>query len=61
MKKILMTLFILLFLIPFARSDWFYNSEHVTVNIGIYGNVEIVKTSPIGYVDSAVVNLTFFP
>jgi len=60
MKKIaFLPAFILFLIIPLASADWFHNSENVLVHIDISGNVEIV---PVGaYVDTAAVNLTFFP
>src|SRR3989344_1703658 len=60
MKKItFLSTFILLLIIPFASADWFHNSENVLVHIDISGNVEIVPAG--AYVDTATVNLTFFP
>ncbi|MEK6891711.1 MAG: transglutaminase-like domain-containing protein [Nanoarchaeota archaeon] len=60
MKKAGIVYFFILFLIiPFTFADWFHNSENVLVHIDISGDAEIVPTG--AYVDTAAVNLTFFP
>ncbi len=48
-------------MVPFTYADWFYNSQYVTTNIDIssYANIEPLTTR--GYIESATVNLTFFP
>ncbi len=60
MKKIILLL-IFLMIIPSVFADWFYNSEFVTTNIDISSYAEVKRTSPNGYIDSAAINLTFFP
>lgn len=60
MKKLAIFL-ILLTLMPVALADWFYNSRNVVVNIGISSGIEVVPTAPSGYIDTAAVNMTFFP
>ena len=60
MRKIIIIL-LLLFLLPSVFADWFYNSEYVTTNIDISSYAEVRRTSPSGYVDTATINLTFFP
>ncbi|MBI2101881.1 transglutaminase domain-containing protein [Candidatus Woesearchaeota archaeon] len=60
MKKLVL-LAALFILIPSVLADWFYNSESVVTNIKIYGDAEIVPLTPSGYVESAAVNMTFFP
>ena len=66
MKKpfMLLILFVIMpffMLMPFASSDWFYNSQNIIASIDIYSDAEIIKTSPGGYIQSAAVNMTFFP
>ena len=60
MKKSLFIVMCIL-LIPSAYADWFYNSEKIVVDMDIYSYAGIIKTSPGGYIESATVNLTFFP
>jgi len=60
MKKSLFIVMCIL-LIPSAFADWFYNSEKITVDMDIYSYADIIKASPGGYIESATVNLTFFP
>ncbi len=60
MKKIL-AFFILLITIPSAFADWFYDSQNIVANIDISSYAEVVPTSPNGYIESATVNMTFFP
>ena len=60
MKKLLI-FFILLTTIPFVSADWFYNSENIITNVKIYSDAEVVPTTPSGYIESATINLTFFP
>ena len=60
MKK-LAVIFILLALIPSALADWFYNSQNIITSIDIKSYADIVTTSPDGYMQSAVVNMSFFP
>jgi len=61
MKKTLIFSLIILLLIPFSNADWFYNSRNVLVNVDIKGEAEIRKLAPNGYIDTATINLTFFP
>jgi len=58
MKKVVICL-LMIFLVPSVFADWFHNSENVLVHIDISGNTEIVPAG--AYVDTATVNLTFFP
>src|SRR3989344_7490865 len=60
MKKI-MPLFLFFILIPSVFSQWQHNSEYVTTNIDISSYAEVRRTSPSGYIDTATINLTFFP
>ena len=60
MKKLIFIL-ILLLTIPFVFADWFYNSQNIIASINIYGDVEVVSLTPTGYIESATINLTFFP
>ena len=60
MKKILVVL-LLFIVIPSAFADWFYNSQYITVNVDISSDAEIVPLTPSGYIESATVNMTFFP
>ncbi|MDP3765394.1 MAG: transglutaminase-like domain-containing protein, partial [Nanoarchaeota archaeon] len=53
--------FAVLFLIPSVFADWFYNSQNIVANVNIYGEAEIVPSTPSGYIDTATVNMTFFP
>ena len=59
MKKSL--LLILVILIPSALADWFYNSENIVANVDISSYAEVIPTTPSGYIESAAINLTFFP
>src|SRR3989338_5039803 len=59
MKKIIFIL--LLLIMPSAYADWFYNSDRIIVDMDIRGSADIIKTSSNGYVETASVNLTFFP
>ena len=60
MKKFLV-FFALLVIIPSAIADWFYNSKDITVNFDIFSDADIVPLTPNGYIESATVNMTFFP
>lgn len=60
MKKKVIFL-VLLLIMPSVLADWFYNSESIIANIDIYSDAEIVPITPSGYVESAAVNMTFFP
>ena len=60
MKKLVWFLALAL-IIPSVFADWFYNSEHITTSVYIYGDADIVPLTPSGYVESAAINLTFFP
>lgn len=60
MKKLAVFL-ILLILIPSALADWFYNSQNIVANLDITGEAEVVPSTPSGYIDTATINLTFFP
>jgi len=59
--RIIFIFLMMLIMAPLALADWFYNSQSITVDIGIYSEPLIVKSSPRGYVDSATINLTFYP
>src|SRR3989344_4637939 len=60
MKRI-MLLFLFFILVPSAFAQWNHNSEHVTTSIAISSYADIKKNSPSGYIDTATINLTFFP
>ena len=60
MKKLILIL-LLLIIVPFAYADWFYNSQDVTTNIDISSYADIEPLTTRGYIESATVNLTFFP
>lgn len=60
MKK-LSVFFILLIVIPSTLADWFYNSQNIITNIQISSDADIVPTATNGYIESALINLTFFP
>lgn len=60
MKKLISILLFIL-VIPLAHADWFYNSRQVSANIDISSYAEVEPLSSRGYIDSAAVNLTFFP
>ena len=60
MKKLVM-LSVFLLVIPIVLADWFYNSQNIVANVNIQGEAEIVPTTPSGYIDTATVNMTFFP
>ena len=60
MKKLVL-FFAVLFLIPSVLADWFYNSQNIVANINIIGQAEVVPSTPSGYIDTATINLTFFP
>lgn len=60
MKRIAVFL-ALLILVPFVFADWFYNSQNIVANINIYSDAEVVPLTPSGYIDTATVNMTFFP
>ena len=60
MKKLVWFLALAL-IIPSVFADWFYNSEHITTSVYIYGDADIVPLTPSGYVESAAFFLTFFP
>ncbi|MBI2659903.1 transglutaminase domain-containing protein [Candidatus Woesearchaeota archaeon] len=60
MKKL--AIFLVLFiLIPSVIADWFYNSQNIVANIDISGQAEVVPSTPSGYIDTATINMTFFP
>ena len=61
MKKAVMIFIILIVLIPSVLADWFYNSQNIITHIDISSGIEIVPSTPNGYVESATVNMTFFP
>src|SRR3989344_5327194 len=52
---------LLILLIPSAYAEWHYSSESVTANVDMNSAVEIVPLTPSGYVESAAINLTFYP
>ena len=60
MKKLVMFLLVL-FLIPSVFADWFYNSRNIIANIHISSSAEVVPLTPSGYIETAVINMTFFP
>ena len=60
MKK-LSVLFVLFALIPLVYADWFYNSQNIIASIDISSYADIVPTAPNGYIESATINMTFFP
>src|SRR3989344_4573271 len=60
MKKELVFL-ILLLIIPSAYAEWYYNSQNVIADVRMNSQIEIVKLTPSGYVESATINLTFYP
>ncbi len=59
MKKLAVLL--LLLAVPIAYADWNYNSKEVTTQINIHSESDILERGPGAYVDTASVNLTFFP
>ena len=60
MKKSI-PIFLFLIIIPSALAQWNHNSEYVITNIDISSYADVKRTSPSGYIDSAAINLTFFP
>ena len=60
MKKLVIGL-LLVMMLPPAVADWFYNSENIIANIDISGDAEIVPLTPSGYIETAAINITFFP
>src|SRR3989344_1388405 len=60
MKK-MVVFFAVFLLIPSAFAEWFYNSENLIISVNIYSEAEVVPLTPSGYIDSAIINLTFFP
>ena len=60
MKK-LVIFFILLMIIPSVSADWFYNAQNLIVNIKISSDAEVIPITPSGYIDTASINMTFFP
>ena len=60
MKKLVL-LAILFVLIPSVLADWFYNSQNIVASINIQGDAEVVPLTPSGYIESATINMTFFP
>jgi len=60
MKKLSVALLFLI-IIPSVFADWFYDSQSITANIGISSSAEVVPSTPSGYIDTATVNMTFFP
>ena len=60
MKKLVM-FFVLLIMIHSVIADWPYNSQNIVVNIDISSGAEVVPTTPSGYIDTATINMTFFP
>jgi len=60
MKKLAIC-FILLIAIPSAFADWFYNSQNIVASIDINSEAEVVPITSSGYIESATVNMTFFP
>jgi len=60
MKK-LISILIFLIIIPNVFADWFYNSKNIIANIDISSYAEVIPITPTGYIDSATINMTFFP
>ena len=60
MKKFPIIL-LLLIVVPSVLADWFYNSKNIIANIKINGDAEIVPLTPTGYIETATINITFFP
>ncbi|MDP3765037.1 MAG: transglutaminase-like domain-containing protein [Nanoarchaeota archaeon] len=60
MKK-LVVLLLFLITIPSVLADWFYNSQNIIASINIYGDAEVIPTTPSGYIETATINMTFFP
>ncbi|MBI3036130.1 transglutaminase domain-containing protein [Candidatus Woesearchaeota archaeon] len=60
MKRLVMFL-ILFALIPAVFADWFYNSQNIIANIDISSYAEVAPTTPSGYIETATINMTFFP
>ena len=56
-----MIILILLIVIPSVIADWFYNSKNIIANIDISSYAEVVPTTPSGYIETATINMTFFP
>lgn len=59
--RILPIFFALLILIPFSYADWFYSSQNIVANVNIHGEAEVVPSTSSGYIDTATINMTFFP
>ena len=60
MKKAVIVL-IFLILIQSVFADWFYNSRNIIANIDISSSAEVIPLTPSGYIDTATINMTFFP
>ncbi|MBI2541575.1 transglutaminase domain-containing protein [Candidatus Woesearchaeota archaeon] len=60
MRKLFL-LIIFLMSVQLASADWFYNSQSITANVDIYEEAEVVPTTPSGYIETATINMTFFP
>ena len=60
-KRAVLLVLVLSIAIPSVLADWFYNSENLITNINIHSEAEVVPLTPSGYIDSATINLTFFP
>ena len=64
MKKLIMlfVFFISVFIsVSFVLADWTYNSRNIITSIKIYSDAQVIPTAQNGYIESATVNLTFFP
>ncbi len=59
--KRLVIFFILLMIIPSVLADWFYNSQNIIANVDISSSAEVVQLTPSGYIETATINMTFFP
>src|SRR3989344_6419229 len=59
MKRLLLLMLILA--MPFAYAEWFYDSETVDVRVNIMASADIAMESPKSYIESAAINMTFFP
>ena len=61
MKKLVIFFIAMLLLIPTIYADWFYNSKNIIVNVDVSSDAQVVQTETNGYIDSASINMTFYP
>src|SRR3989338_3807312 len=61
MKKEAAFLLAFLLIVPFAHSQWYFDSESVEANIIVAGEAEIIPLAASHYTDYVIVNMTFFP